>query len=134
MSSPESQGPILFYDGTCGLCAGTVRWCLDRDRRGRLRYAPLQGSTYAALELADKPADLSTMVLYEEGRSSVRGDAVLLLLRHLGGVWAGAAAVGRLVPRPVRDALYRAVAKRRHAASPGKCRLPTPEESARFLP
>ncbi|HTE07093.1 MAG TPA: DCC1-like thiol-disulfide oxidoreductase family protein, partial [Planctomycetota bacterium] len=40
-----SQAPILFFDGTCGLCSGVVRWCLRRDRRAVLHFAPLQGAT-----------------------------------------------------------------------------------------
>ena len=34
---------VVFYDGVCGLCDRTVRFLLRRDRRDRLRFAPLQG-------------------------------------------------------------------------------------------
>jgi predicted DCC family thiol-disulfide oxidoreductase YuxK len=38
-----ATGPVLFFDGECGLCNRVVRLMLRLDRRGRLRYAPLQG-------------------------------------------------------------------------------------------
>ncbi len=127
--------PILFYDGECGLCARSVQWCLDHDRRGELRFAPLQGKTYAALNFADKPADLGTVVLLDGRRLFVRSDAVIGILRQVGGAWPVLAFLGRLVPRFLRDAGYRFIARRRHAwfGSAERCRLPSAGESARFL-
>ncbi|MCG3127112.1 MAG: hypothetical protein CHACPFDD_01970 [Phycisphaerae bacterium] len=132
----SDRGPILFYDGDCGLCARSVRWCLRHDRAGRLRYAPLQGATYAQLATADKPAQLESMVVVDAAGMHLRGDAVLALLAHVGGVWGVLAAVGRVIPRFVRDAAYRFIAARRlrwfgHARD---CPLPRAEWRARFMP
>jgi predicted DCC family thiol-disulfide oxidoreductase YuxK len=129
-----NQAPILFYDGDCGLCAKVVQWLLRRDRHRRFRYAPLQGTTYAALGVA-KPQDLSTMVLLDDRRLHERGDAALAVGRHLGGVWAFAAGVARIVPRAIRDAVYRFVARRRHRwfGHADACRLATPAERELFL-
>lgn len=132
----SSTAPILFYDGECGLCAKSVQWCLDHDSRQKLRFAPLQGSTYAALALEAKPTELSTVVLYDAGRLYVRSDAVLRLLRHIGGGLGFLGSIGRVVPRFLGDAAYRFIATRRHSwfGAADRCRLPTPSESARFLP
>jgi predicted DCC family thiol-disulfide oxidoreductase YuxK len=105
--------PILFFDGTCGLCARAVVWCMRHDRRGRLRYAPLQGATYAALSHAHAPRDLDTVVLADADGVHVRSDAVLRVLGIVGGAWAVLGALGRAVPRPLREAAYRAIARRR---------------------
>ncbi len=131
----ENAEPILFYDGECGLCAKSVQWCLDHDHRGQLRFAPLQGATYAALDFANKPSDMETVVLFDSGTLLVRGDAVLGLLRRVGGGWSVLGVLGRGVPRFLRDALYRFIARRRHAwfDKNDRCRLPTAGESARFL-
>ena len=40
-----SAGPVLFFDGVCGLCDRTVTWLFEHDRRHVLRFAPLQGET-----------------------------------------------------------------------------------------
>ena len=131
----DAQTPILFYDGECGLCARSVQWCLDHDRRGKLHFAPLQGETYAALNFAEKPTDLGTIVLFDGLRLSVRSDAAIGVLRQVGGVWPMLAFIVRLVPRFLRDAGYRFIARRRHAwfGSAERCRLPLAGESARFL-
>ncbi len=131
----DTPTPILFYDGECGLCARSVQWCLDHDRRGKLRFAPLQGKSYAALKFADKPTDLGTVVLFDGRRLFVRSDAVIGMLRQVGGAWPILAFVVRLVPRFLRDAGYRFIARHRQAWFGGaeRCRLPGAKESARFL-
>jgi hypothetical protein len=65
----------------------------------------------------------------------VRSSAVLAAGRYLGGGWAVLAALGGVVPRVVRDALYDRFARNRHriSARSEACLLPTPEERARFL-
>lgn len=132
---PEAAS-LLFYDGTCGLCARTVAWCLKHDRGARLRYAPLQGETYAALDVADTPRDLDTVVLLDRGRLLVRSDAVLRVMALCGGPWGALATIGRAVPRPLREAAYRFVAARRLGwfGNADACALATPEQRARFLP
>jgi len=128
--------PILFYDGDCGLCDGSVRWCLRHDRDRVLRFAPLQGSTYAALTLPDRPSALETLVLVDAAGLHLRSDAVLRALGHIGGGWGAVAGVGRLVPRPIRDACYRFVARhrRRWFGGADQCRLPTILERSQLLP
>jgi len=128
--------PILFYDGACGLCDRSVRWVMDRDRRAGIRYAPLQGETYGALDIDKKPTDVSTVVLLDGGHLFVRSDAVVRLLKRLGGVWGILGRIGGVVPRGLRDALYRFVARRRLKWFGGKeaCRLATSGERERLLP
>jgi predicted DCC family thiol-disulfide oxidoreductase YuxK len=69
-----------------------------------------------------------------DGQVFVRSDAVLRVTRELDGLgWTG----GLLwIPRVVRDLIYRAVARHRHRlfGLRDSCRVPTPEERARFLP
>ena len=65
---------------------------------------------------------------------SSRGCAALRLTRYLKPAfrWLG---ILRIVPSPLRDAIYRVVARYRYAWF-GKrevCRMPTPELKARFL-
>jgi predicted DCC family thiol-disulfide oxidoreductase YuxK len=70
------------------------------------------------------------------GRAWTRSAAALAIARHLGGTWAVLAAVGRIVPAGLRDALYNAVARIRYRVF-GRydaCPLPPPEDRARFLP
>lgn len=109
--------PLVLYDGTCGWCTGWAGWLCRRDRRDIFRLAPLDGET--ARRVLDGPPPPDTMVLVlpaPEGapRRLVESDAVLGVLGRLGWPWR-ALAVLRVVPRPLRDAAYRSIARRRHA-------------------
>lgn len=134
--SPSAAGyPIVFFDGECGFCNANVAFAMPR-ADDAVRFAPLQGETAAAL-LSESQRDLSTMVYRDaQGRVSLRSTAALNLGARFGGLWPVLAAAGRLVPRPLRDGVYRLIARNRHRlpGSKDSCRLPTPEESARFLP
>ncbi|GAB4548736.1 MAG: DCC1-like thiol-disulfide oxidoreductase family protein [Phycisphaerales bacterium] len=132
----EDDHPIVFYDGACGLCDRSVRWIMDRDRAHAFRFAPLQGETFAGLQRDDVPADMSTLVVLIDGDVLVRSDAVLAIWRTLGGVWSLFAGIGRIVPRALRDALYRLIARHRLKLFGGAeaCRLPTRTDRARMLP
>jgi predicted DCC family thiol-disulfide oxidoreductase YuxK len=45
------------------------------------------------------------------GELRVRSDAALHLLERLGGVWRVLGVLGRIVPRPLRDAAYDRLAR-----------------------
>ncbi len=112
--SEESSPPaIVFYDGECGLCTCSVRFLLARDRRGRLRFAPLQGTTAEQRLSVSERESLGTVVLLEGERASRRSTAILRALRHCGGGLGLLARIGLWIPRPLRDGLYRCVAARR---------------------
>lgn len=107
----------LFYDGSCALCHGAVRFVLARDPEGRaFRFAPLDGDAFRAAVPEEVRAGLpdSLVVLTEDGRALTRSEGALHILRALGGGWAFLAGGARLVPRPVRDALYDFVARIRY--------------------
>lgn len=140
MSPPETvPAPLLLYDGTCGFCAASVQLVLRHDRRGLLRFAPLDGPTAAAVRAAHPlPAGADSMVWVEHRpgggiRVFGRSDAALRVARYLGGAWH-LARLGRLLPRPMRDAVYDLVARHRHRL-PGavRCLVPAAEVRDRFL-
>jgi predicted DCC family thiol-disulfide oxidoreductase YuxK len=102
-----SDVDTLFYDGTCALCHGFVRFVLAEDARGEcFRFAPLEALSEG--ERARLPD--SVVVRTSEGRMLLRSDAVIRVLRRLGGFWRLAAEVLSLVPRPLRDLGYDCVA------------------------
>lgn len=132
-STSMPRPPVLFFDGDCGLCHRSVAWFQRHDRRATLRYAPLQGPTYAGLA-EQGPIDLSTMVMLDDRGLWTESNAVLAGLRAVGGPWGMLAAVGSAIPRFLRDAVYRFVARRRMGwfGPADACALPG--DPARFLP
>ena len=127
---------IIYFDGYCGLCDRFVRFVLRRDRRARYRFAPLQGSTARERVPATlDPQASQTVILEEGGRFRVRSDAALAILSGLGGAWRLAGLL-RIVPRPLRDAVYDLVARHRSRwfGRRAECRVPGPAGRDRFLP
>lgn len=139
MAQPNSKS-ILFFDGDCGLCNRSVRFLIERDKRKRLYFAPLQGTAAQAIVPSEYRQLLSTIIYNranagKEHSLHIRSDAVLLALIDIGGFWRIVAKCARLLPISFRDWCYDRVAKNRQRFS-GKetCKLPTKEEQARILP
>lgn len=138
----NSPHPILLYDGVCGLCNHLVQFILRRDRNAIVRFASLQSPVAAGIlqRHGINPTDLDTVYLVLNGNSSEeslrsRSEAVLLVLKQLGGTWGSAAAVFRLIPSPLRDVLYRAIARKRYKifGRHDTCPLPSADTRDRFL-
>ena len=125
---------VLFFDGTCGLCNGFVNFLLKRDQTHTLRFAPLQGEFAKGVLSRELRENLSTVVLYRNGKLHLRSDAALIVLIELGGIWK-ILGLFWLVPRAIRDMLYRIVAGNRYRwfGKSEQCRIPSPEERVRFL-
>jgi len=128
-------GPTVFFDGVCGLCNGFVDRLLRWDRRHVLHFATLQGPTAAALLPAHHAHGLDTVVYFDGQRTHTRSDAALRIVMRLGGLWKLAGAL-LIIPHFLRDAVYNGVARNRYRWFGKKdgCRIPLPEERARFLP
>ncbi len=134
-------GPVLLYDGTCGFCAESVQFVLRHDRRGLLRFAALD-SAYGRGVL-DRHPELRGFdsVLFVEPalngaveKVATHSSAALRVAEYLGGRW-GLLRVARVIPPPIRDAVYRLVARHRHrlSAHGPRCLVPSAQDRARFL-
>ena len=139
-NTPQACAVIVF-DGVCVLCNGWVGFLLRHDRRQRYRFAAMQSPAGRQL-LADAgldPDDPASFLLVEYAygtapRLFTDTDAIRRVLVGLGGGWRLAHVLGWL-PRQLRDAGYRTIARHRyrlfgqHAA----CTVPPAEQRHRFL-
>lgn len=131
------QPAVILFDGVCNLCNGFVQLVINHDSGGRFRFTSLQSEPGQKLlaqygkTVASTP---ETVVLVEKGRVYTHSTAVLRILRGLGGAWQ-LLYVGMILPRALRDALYRFVARHRYQwfGQQEACMLPTPELAQRFL-
>ncbi len=141
---PETAaGPVLLFDGECGLCNRIVRWLLWLDERGVLRFAPLQGPSAQEFLQAQglRADDFDTLVFVPDWARRERRDfqlrtaGVIAALRHCGAGARLLADVLAIFPRALRDAGYRVVARVRHRwFGPWRAdALPRPEWTMRFF-
>jgi predicted DCC family thiol-disulfide oxidoreductase YuxK len=131
------QPAIILFDGVCNLCNGFVQFIIRHDSAGHFQFTSLQseaGQKLLAQYGTTVAASPETVVLIEQGRLYTHSTAVLHILSGLCGAWQLFYA-GLLMPRVVRDALYRFVARHRYQwfGQQDACMLPTPELAQRFL-
>jgi predicted DCC family thiol-disulfide oxidoreductase YuxK len=137
-----APGAVVLFDGECGLCQRIVRMLLRLDSAGRLSFAPLQSAPaqYFLRRHGLPTRDCDSLVFVPAWSSTatvayqVRTDGICAALAQLERPWRFLAAM-RFLPRPVRDGVYRLVARFRYALF-GRARptpLPNPDWARRFL-
>src|SRR5690349_12234569 len=94
LKAEMDDGPIILYDGGCGLCNRLVQFVLKRNMRNRFRFAALQSPLAAEVLLRHgrDPARLDTVyVILHLGLPTEcllrKARAVLFVLHELGGFW-----------------------------------------------
>lgn len=132
------HGPLLLFDGECGVCAASVQWVLAHERSHQLRFAALQSPVGRALVAASGlPPEIDSLLWLELDAGTLRihyyADAVRAVLRYVGGAWYWLDACFGLVPRALRDLGYRWFARHRQSVAAKQCLVPTPEQRARFF-
>jgi predicted DCC family thiol-disulfide oxidoreductase YuxK len=134
--------PILLYDGVCGLCNRLVQFVLRHDNDAVFRFTALQSALSARIltRHGANPTDLDTfyVVLNHDQNSEqllARSDAVVYVLKQLGGFWQIAAFLMGFLPRALRDWGYGIVARNRYRmfGRHDTCPVPSAETRARFI-
>ncbi len=133
MSEPH---PIIVFDGMCVLCSANARFILRHDEAGRFRLATMQSEAGSALmaRFGIDPLDPETFILVDGDRVRRNSDAALAIVAGLGWPLKALAAL-RIVPRPLRDTVYRIVARNRYRwfGRREQCFVPTSEQASRIL-
>ena len=127
---------IVLFDGVCNLCNRSVDFIIRHDRSGTIRFAAQQSETGQRLlaEHGLAAAGGQTMVVITDGGVYTQSTAALRIARRLGwpwSLWYGLI----VVPRILRDPVYRCIARHRYRwfGRRDTCRVPTEAERARFL-
>ena len=129
--------PILLFDGHCNLCNAWVQYVVKRDSSSTIRFASLQsGAGRRLLEEHKIDANyIDSLVFFEEESFYVSSTAALRTLSYCDG-WERHLIFLAVVPRSLRDMVYRFIAKNRYKwfGRREQCMVPTAELSRRFLP
>lgn len=125
---------LIFFDGVCGLCNRFVNLLIEADKNNVLKFAPLQGTTAAELLSKEFIHELKTIVYYRNYEIFTESDAVLEILKSIGGIWA-IFYIFKWIPKFIRDYIYKWISLHRLEwfGRLDRCRIPTKEDRARFL-
>lgn len=137
MNEKEPNNVIIF-DGVCSLCNAWVDFVLRREKEDIFSFAANQSDEgQEILKKFNKTFDneeVDTVFLLEDGQLYERSTAALRIVKKLSFPWNLAYGFV-IIPRPIRDFFYKIIAKNRYRwfGKKNSCRLPTPEERAKFI-
>ena len=128
---------VVLFDGVCNFCSASVQFIIARDKKSVFHFAALQsdaGKDVLAKHHLSQGGDPESIVLVDGDRTYTHSSAALRIAKDLSFPWFFGY-VFLVVPRFLRDAVYRVIAKNRYRwwGKKDACMVPTPELRARFL-
>ena len=132
-----SEPATYVYDGECVLCSRAVRYVLKHDRSDPpIRFVAIKSELGQKLAIrADiNPNDPESFIFLETDRIYLNSDAAFAMVKRAGGP-ARVILLFQWVPRPVRNWIYKLVARNRYRwfGQLDQCYLPPEEERDRFV-
>lgn len=106
---------VVLIDGHCNLCRVSSNFAAPRGKPGAMRWlANDDPEAVALLTKHDLRVQAKDMVIVIVGeRAYIESAAAIQVGKRMRALWPTLAGLAWLVPKPVRDAVYRLVAKRR---------------------
>lgn len=132
----DDSAPIAVMDAECAVCSWGARMIHRLDQSGTVRICPIQSPLGAALlrHYGLEPGDPSSWLFIDNGVPHRDFEAVLHAGRRFGG-WARLTGTLRILPKPLRDWLYKRLARNRYAlfGRAEMCAIPDPAFQRRLL-
>jgi len=131
------QQHIILFDGVCNLCNDSVIFILKHEKDPIFRFASIQSETgKELLSWCGFPKKFSDAVIYiKNGRIYQGSTAALKIGQTLKFPWSAISSLGMLVPKILRDWVYRQIGTHRYQwfGKRDVCMIPTENLKARFL-
>lgn len=111
----ETPNRIVVFDGLCNLCSGGARWLQHHQSNVPFRLVPMQSELGRSLlaQHGYDPDDPLTFLVVDGEQCITQSDAWIHLTVAAGGGWRLARAA-RVLPKALRDSIYRLIARNRY--------------------
>lgn len=130
------QHDIVLFDAICVLCNGWAKFLLRHDTASRFKLASVQSPLgQEILKYYQMPTDhFDTMLVIKNGQLFTESTATLKVIEELGFPFSSSK-IGYLIPKFLRDFLYRRIALNRYTlfGTTDHCLLPSKENRQHFL-
>lgn len=131
-----SKEPIIVFDAMCVLCSYNAQFILKYDKDHYFKLASMQGVVGTALyqKFGMDPNDPDTLIIVDGDKVIKDSDAVIFIYSNLGWPWR-IMALFSVVPRFMRDPIYRFIARNRYRlfGKREECWIPKSEDMKRIL-
>lgn len=128
--------PVIFFDGLCNLCTGSVQFIIKHDTKHYFRFASLQCELgQQVLQQFNLPSDeFGSFILLEEGKVYTKSTAALRVTKKINGLWPILFSF-IIVPPFIRNWVYSFIAKNRYRwfGKKEECWIPNAELNNLFL-
>jgi predicted DCC family thiol-disulfide oxidoreductase YuxK len=132
----ENLNGIILFDGVCNFCNTSINTIIRFDKKKYFRFAPIQSDMgkFLMQKYGLDPVKFDSVILVDDEKAYVFSSAILHIARKLGGIYS-LAYIFILVPKFIRDPLYKFIARNRYKwwGKKESCMIPTPELRNRFL-
>ncbi len=129
--SPEKG--LIVFDSYCVLCSTTVYLLMKIDKRKHLFFTTFDSKVWKEIN-SETLAGPDSIVFFKGGKSYIQSDAVIMIIDTLDYPWKLLNFI-KLIPRRLREKLYRLVARNRYTIFGMKdnCSIPSNEIKTRYL-
>ena len=132
----EHANRLVLFDGVCNFCNFWIQFALKHDKKGKLKFGSLQGTTAQQIlpQYNIDPAVLTSVIFIEDGIAYRESTAALKVCKHLDGGWK-LLYLFIVIPAFLRDGIYKWIGRNRYKwfGKQESCMLPSPEQRARFV-
>lgn len=127
-----TEGDVILLDGDCGLCTRLAVFMTPRMSSGAsLRFLAIESEEGQAIisTFPQHIQDVDTVYLVRDNKPYIRSSAALRFLFYMRWYYAMWYPVGWIIPLPIRNLVYRFVARYRHRIfrKPASCVFPMPK-------
>ena len=131
----EVNHPLILFDGVCNFCNRMVNFAIRQDKKGKLKFTPLQSESGKNLVARFQvPATYDTLILIDKDNVYTYANAAIRICKYLD--WPAKALYAFIIiPSFISQPFYKWFANRRYKwfGKKESCMLPTPEVKNRFL-
>jgi predicted DCC family thiol-disulfide oxidoreductase YuxK len=127
---------IILFDGVCYFCNFWVNFIINRDKNDTYQFAAMQSDSGQKLLQKFRliASDFDSFVLIVNDKHFTKSTAALMISKNLKSIVKLLYPL-IILPGPIRDFFYNLIAKNRYKffGKRDACRIPTEEESDKFL-
>ncbi|MDR9400492.1 MAG: thiol-disulfide oxidoreductase DCC family protein [Psychroflexus sp.] len=128
---------IVLFDGICNFCNDSVQRIIKNDQKDRFRFASLQSEIGQELtrERGIDTSQVDSIILIDPGNAYyIKSTAALEIAKRMDGLYP-MLQLFLILPASVRDWGYDYIAKNRYKwfGKRDECKIPTPDEKAKFI-
>ncbi len=131
---PNKQ--LILFDGVCNFCDETIQKVIKADKNNVFVFASLQSDFgKEIIKYIGVNPEIDSIILYQPGIAYfTESDAALEISRQLNGFYP-LLQMGKIVPKSLRNSVYRYIAKNRYKwyGKKDECMIPSAEIRSKFL-